>query len=163
MSGEALPGRTTLRMKNHVDAIAPLVPEGAEAITGQAQADETQDQLSQALGFVTTFLLVFAGVALFVGAFIIFNTFSMLVAQRTRELALLRAVGASRNQVTLSVLGESLLVGLVGSLAGTVAYGRLALYALAIPAGIAGFLALVATILTARATPKALAAKGAAT
>ena len=101
-----------------VAAIAPVVPAGAEAITGQAQADETQDTLSQALGFVTTFLLVFAGVALFVGAFIIFNTFSMLVAQRTRELALLRAVGASRNQVTLSVLGESLLVGLVGSLAG---------------------------------------------
>lgn len=101
-----------------VDDLAPLVPEGAEAITGQAQADETQDQLSQALGFVTTFLLVFAAVALFVGAFIIFNTFSMLVAQRTRELALLRAIGASRNQVTGSVLGESLLVGLVGSLAG---------------------------------------------
>ncbi len=107
-----------LSQQETVDAIAPLVPEGAEAITGQAQADETQDVLSQALGFVTTFLLVFAGVALFVGAFIIFNTFSMLVAQRTRELALLRAVGASRNQVTLSVLGESLLVGLVGSLAG---------------------------------------------
>ena len=97
-----------------VQAVLPLVPAGAEAITGQAQADETQDQLSEALGFVTTFLLVFAGVALFVGAFIIFNTFSMLVAQRTRELALLRAVGASRNQVTLSVLGESLLVGIVG-------------------------------------------------
>ncbi|MFC3687639.1 ABC transporter permease [Aquipuribacter hungaricus] len=101
-----------------VDAVAPLVPGGAEAVTGQAQADETQDALSEALGFVTAFLLVFAGVALFVGAFIIFNTFSMLVAQRTRELALLRAVGASRNQVTLSVLGESLLVGLVGSVAG---------------------------------------------
>ncbi|MGJ7441665.1 ABC transporter permease [Aquipuribacter sp. MA13-6] len=101
-----------------VDAIAPILPAGAEVITGQAQADETQEQLSQALGFVSIFLLVFAGVALFVGAFIIFNTFSMLVAQRTRELALLRAIGASRRQVTSSVLGESLLVGLVGSLAG---------------------------------------------
>ena len=101
-----------------VDAVAPVVPAGAEAITGQAQADETQEGLSQALGFVTIFLGVFAGVALFVGSFIIFNTFSMLVAQRTRELALLRAIGASRHQVTLSVLGESLLVGLVGSVAG---------------------------------------------
>jgi len=103
-----------------VDAITPIVPAGAEVITGQAEADETQETLSQALGFVSIFLLVFAGVALFVGAFIIFNTFSMLVAQRTRELALLRAIGASRRQVTSSVLGESLLVGFVGSLAGLV-------------------------------------------
>jgi putative ABC transport system permease protein len=100
------------------DDLAAIVPDGAEAITGQAQADETQEQLSQALGFVSTFLLVFAAVALFVGAFIIFNTFSMLVAQRTRELALLRAIGASRAQVTRSVLGESMLVGVVGSVAG---------------------------------------------
>ncbi len=111
-------GQDGVSQQEVAEAVAPVVPAGAEVVTGQAQADETQEVLSQALGFVTTFLLVFAAVALFVGAFIIFNTFSMLVAQRTRELALLRAVGASRNQVTLSVLGESLLVGVVGSLAG---------------------------------------------
>ncbi|WP_336921211.1 ABC transporter permease [Aquipuribacter sp. SD81] len=107
-----------LTQEEVVDRVAPLVPEGAEVVTGQQSADETQEALATALGFVTTFLLVFAGVALFVGAFIIFNTFSMLVAQRTRELALLRAIGASRGQVVRSVLGESVVVGLVGSLAG---------------------------------------------
>jgi putative ABC transport system permease protein len=101
-----------------VATVAPLVPDGAEVITGQQQADETQETLQEALGFVTTFLLVFAGVALFVGAFIIFNTFTMLVAQRTRELALLRAVGASRGQVVRSVLAEAVLVGLAGAATG---------------------------------------------
>ncbi|MGI8576058.1 MAG: FtsX-like permease family protein [Egibacteraceae bacterium] len=72
------------------------------------------------LGFFTTGLLVFAGVSLFVGAFIIYTTFTIIVAQRTRELALLRAVGASRRQVLSSVLVEALTVGLVGSLVGLV-------------------------------------------
>ena len=71
--------------------------------------------VQEGLGFFTTFLLAFAGVALFVGAFIIVNTFSMLIGQRTRELALLRALGASRGQVLRVVLGEAALVGLVGS------------------------------------------------
>ena len=64
------------------------------------------------------FLLVFAFIALFIGSFVIFNTFSIIVAQRLRELALLRAVGASRRQVMTSVLGESLLIGVVASAAG---------------------------------------------
>lgn len=118
VSGFTVSGDDGVEQQTLVDDIAPLLPEGTEVVTGAQQADETQEVLSQALGFVSTFLLVFAGVALFVGAFIIFNTFSMLVAQRTRELALLRAIGASRAQVTRSVLGESLLVGLVGSIAG---------------------------------------------
>ncbi|HEX7277142.1 MAG TPA: FtsX-like permease family protein, partial [Acidimicrobiales bacterium] len=70
------------------------------------------------LGFINTFLLVFAGISLFVGAFIILNTFSILVAQRTRELALLRALGASRGQVLASVVGEAAIVGVVASAAG---------------------------------------------
>ncbi len=118
VSGFTVSGDDGVEQQTLVDDIAPLLPDGTEVVTGAQQADETQEVLSQALGFVSTFLLVFAGVALFVGAFIIFNTFSMLVAQRTRELALLRAIGASRAQVTRSVLGESLLVGLVGSIAG---------------------------------------------
>ena len=72
-------------------------------------------QLLEAISFLTIFLLVFAGISLVVGSFLIVNTFSMLVAQRSRELALLRALGASRRQVTRSVLFEAFVVGLVGS------------------------------------------------
>jgi len=85
---------------------------------------EAQDDLKTWLGFFTTFLLVFAAVALFVGSFIIVNTFSMLIAQRTRELALLRAVGASRGQVMRMVLGEAAVIGVLGSILG-VALGLL--------------------------------------
>ena len=81
-------------------------------------AKEQATNLEQFLGFFNTFLLVFAGIALFVGAFLIFNTFSILVGQRTRELALLRAIGASRRQVNLSVMGEAVFVGLFGSVLG---------------------------------------------
>ena len=81
-------------------------------------ADEQSGQIKDALGFFNTFLLVFAGIALFVGAFMILNTFSILVAQRTRELGLLRALGASRGQILASVVGEAALVGLVASAAG---------------------------------------------
>ena len=89
----------------------------------KTQAQQAQDlaaQLEDSLQFIDTFLLVFAGVALFVGTFLILNTFSMLVAQRTRELALLRALGASRRQTTRSVLGEALILGLLGSTTGLV-------------------------------------------
>lgn len=100
--------------------IAEVLPAGLEAITGEQSADETSAQIQQALGFVNTVLLVFAGVALFVGAFLIFNTFTILVAQRSRELALLRALGASRAQVTVSVLAEALVVGAIASAVGVV-------------------------------------------
>src|SRR5260370_119620 len=84
------------------------------AVAGQQQAK----QVASFTGMITKFLLVFAAIALFVGAFLIFNTFTILVGQRTRELALLRAVGASRGQVTRSVLAEALTVGLLGSMLG---------------------------------------------
>jgi putative ABC transport system permease protein len=99
-------------------AVAGVLPPNAEAITGTAFADENRAQIGQLLGFINIFLGAFAGVSLFVGMFIIFNTFSMLVAQRTRELALLRAVGAGRGQVLRMVLGEAAVVGLVGALVG---------------------------------------------
>jgi putative ABC transport system permease protein len=99
-------------------AVAKVLPADAEAITVTDFNDENQKTLGTALGFITTFLLAFAGIALFVGAFIIYNTFAMIVAQRTRELALLRAVGASRPQVRRVVLGEAFVVGLVGSAVG---------------------------------------------
>lgn len=95
-------------------------PEVGEVLvqTGEEVQDESAAAITEGLGFISTFLLVFAGVALFVGAFIIVNTFGVLIARRTRELALLRAVGASRSQVTWSVLIEALLVGLVGGVVG---------------------------------------------
>nr|WP_254716332.1 ABC transporter permease [Actinomadura sp. WMMB 499] len=88
------------------DRVAAVLPEGYEAITGDELREETMSAVGQIMGFFRTFLLVFALISVFVGAFIIFNTFSMLVAQRTRELALLRAIGAGRPQVTRAVLGR---------------------------------------------------------
>ena len=98
--------------------IAAALPGGTEAITGTQLADEQASDIQEGLGFLNTFLLVFAAVALFVGAFIIFNTFSILVAQRTRELALMRALGASKGQVTRSVLLEAVVVGGIASAVG---------------------------------------------
>jgi putative ABC transport system permease protein len=95
-----------------------LLPDGLEAVTGDKVAKETQDAIGQVLNFLNIFLLVFAAIALVVGTFLIINTFSILVAQRSRELALLRALGASRRQVTRSVLIEALVVGFVGSTIG---------------------------------------------
>jgi putative ABC transport system permease protein len=92
-----------------------------EVVTGQAVTAEGQDAVHQALSVINVFLLVFAFIALFVGSFVIFNTFSITIAQRMRELALLRAVGASRVQVMGSVLGESLVVGVLASAAGVAA------------------------------------------
>ncbi|MFP5318382.1 MAG: ABC transporter permease [Acidimicrobiia bacterium] len=98
--------------------VADAVPADVEVLTGTEIGQENADAVKSGLGFFSTALLTFAGISLFVGAFIIFNTFSILVAQRTRELALLRALGASRRQVLTSVLGESLAVGLFSSLVG---------------------------------------------
>jgi Predicted ABC-type transport system involved in lysophospholipase L1 biosynthesis, permease component len=91
---------------------------GIQVITGAKLIKEQRNQIEKNLGFFTTFLLIFALIALFVGSFIIVNTFSIVIAQRTRELALLRALGASGRQVRGSVLGEALLVGLLSSVVG---------------------------------------------
>jgi putative ABC transport system permease protein len=100
------------------DRISAVLPKGTEALTIQQSTTKDSKDLKQGLSFFNTFLLAFAGISLFVGAFLIFNTFSMLVAQRTRELALMRALGASRGQVTRSVLLEALVVGFVSSIGG---------------------------------------------
>ena len=91
---------------------------GYEVQTGEEITREQTDSIDRGLGFFTTFLLVFAAISLFVGAFIIVNTFSMLISQRVRELGLLRALGASRRQVTRSVLTEAVAVGAVGGVVG---------------------------------------------
>ena len=100
--------------------IGTVLPSGYQAITGESAVADQTKQVSEGLGFLRTGLLVFAFVSLFVGAFIIFNTFNIVVTQRTRELALYRALGATRAQVNRSVLAESALVGLVASAAGIV-------------------------------------------
>jgi putative ABC transport system permease protein len=99
-------------------AIAAALPSGEEVVTGQTVVNEMTSNISNQLGFLNVALLVFAFIALFVGAFTIVNTFSIIVGQRTKELALLRIVGASRRQVFLSVLTEAGLVGLLASAVG---------------------------------------------
>lgn len=99
-------------------AVQKVVGDTAQAQTGQALADEQAKDIEAGLGALNQMLLGFAGIALFVGVFLISNTFTMLVAQRTKELALMRAVGASRKQITRSVLAEAGLVGLVASVVG---------------------------------------------
>ncbi|MGW5735963.1 MULTISPECIES: ABC transporter permease [Streptomyces] len=102
-----------------VDALEPVLPKGVEAITGEASAAENTDDVSgQFLTLFTGFLLVFSGVALLVATFSIHNTFAIVVAQRTRENALLRALGASRRQVTAATLVEASVVAVVASVAG---------------------------------------------
>jgi putative ABC transport system permease protein len=111
----ARPGADNVRLER---AIAKILPPGVQVVSGQTVAGELSDAVSNALSFLSTALLVFALISLFVGAFTIFNTFSITVGQRTRELALLRTVGASRRQLFRSVLGEALLVGLAASVIG---------------------------------------------
>jgi putative ABC transport system permease protein len=100
---------------------AALDDPAVEVATGDDVRQESKDAIGEMLGFVTTFLLVFAAIALFVGAFIISNTFAMSVRQRMREFALLRAVGASPTQVFASILVQAAVVGLVGSAVGIAA------------------------------------------
>jgi len=90
----------------------------AEVRTGEESASEQAADLSDALGFLKTALLVFAAVAVLVGAFLIFNTFAVTVAQRSKEFALLRTLGASRRQILSSVVAEAMAIGLVASLLG---------------------------------------------
>jgi putative ABC transport system permease protein len=94
------------------------LPRAVEVRTGAQEAASESSELESNLGFLRTFLLVFAYVSLVVGAFIIFNTFSITVAQRTREFGLLRTLGASRRQVMQTVVIEGLLLGIVGAVLG---------------------------------------------
>ncbi|WP_415949772.1 ABC transporter permease [Streptomyces sp. KLOTTS4A1] len=114
----AKPGTDQERLATAVREKLP--EEGASATSGSELAAQQTRMLDQVTGSFTKALLVFAGIALFVGAFIIANTFTMLIAQRSREIALLRAVGASREQVVRSVLAEAALLGLAASAAGFV-------------------------------------------
>ena len=102
------------------DTIAAEFPDYTVS-TGDEVRERLSEQLSTILDFVNYFFVAFGLIALLVGTFIIYNTFSMLVAQRLRELALLRAIGASRGQLTRSVMAEAAVTGLVGSAIGVLA------------------------------------------
>jgi putative ABC transport system permease protein len=125
------------------DRIAVVLPDGLEVVTGTEITSESQEEVRRLISFFGTFMLTFALIALFVGSFIIYNTFSILVAQRNREMALMRAIGASRAQVLGSLLLEALVVGVIASVLGLVAgigvaemlKGLLAALGMEVPAG----------------------------
>jgi putative ABC transport system permease protein len=112
---QAQPGVTQAELKRRVSAQV-----GASVLvrTGEEDAQQESADLSQILGYLRMALLVFGLVALLVGAFVIFNTFTITVAQRTREFGMLRTIGASRKQILQAVVQEALLIGLVGSVLG---------------------------------------------
>ncbi len=112
---EAAPGVSETALQA---SLASVLPDNFEAVTGSDLVDEESEGFASELAFFNVFLLTFGFVALFVGAFIIYNTFSIIVTQRTRELALIRALGASPRQVRMSVLVESVIVGGFASLVG---------------------------------------------
>jgi putative ABC transport system permease protein len=109
--------------------IQAVLPSGYEAITGQSATQQATDQFNSIIGILRDVLLVFAGISLFVGAFIIFNSFSITIAQRTRQVGLLRAVGASRSDIVREVILEALIIGIIASAIG-VGFGILVAIAL---------------------------------
>jgi putative ABC transport system permease protein len=114
----AVSAKTGVSPQSLVSEIKPLLPANTEVQTGSEQAKAAAKDISEFTKFIQYFLLAFGVVALFVGAFVIFNTLSITIAQRTRELATLRTLGASRRQVRRSVLLEGLVIGTVASALG---------------------------------------------
>ncbi|MFB7665836.1 ABC transporter permease [Kitasatospora sp. NPDC056138] len=112
----ATPGTDRSELADRVTAVLPA--DRAEAVSGAAQAAQQATYVDTLTRGYQKLPMVFAGVSLFIGSFLIVNTFTVLVARRTREIALLRAIGASRRQVVRSVLWEAVLIGLVASAAG---------------------------------------------
>jgi putative ABC transport system permease protein len=117
ISAAAAPGVSQDRLAR---AVRPHLPPALQVQTSDEAAKDASESVNESIKIIRIFLLVFAGISLFVGAFVIFNTISITVAQRTRELATLRTLGASRKQVLRSVLLETLVIGLAASAAGIV-------------------------------------------
>jgi putative ABC transport system permease protein len=115
IAAAAKPGVTDARLAS---AIKPLLPGTLQVQTSDEAIKDASKELNKGIKIIRIFLLVFAGISLFVGSFVIFNTISITVAQRTRELATLRTLGASRRQVLRSVLLETLVTGVVASIIG---------------------------------------------
>ena len=101
-----------------VNQIKPILPPATQVRTGAQQAQQDSSSITSFLSFLKTFLLVFAGVALFVGSFVIANSLSITIAQRTREFGTLRTLGASRRQIRRAILIESFVIGSVASVIG---------------------------------------------
>lgn len=101
-------------------AIGEVIPEGTRAITGEDKAEEQISQLGTFLNYINIFAIAFGLIALFVGSYIIVNTFRIIVTQRTREFGLLRAIGATGRQIRTTVLLEAVIVALVGSTLGVI-------------------------------------------
>lgn len=116
----AKPGTDVKTLTTRINQ-AGVLPGGMEAVDGKTASETQSKSFRDAMSFMTNFLLVFAAIGLIVSVFLIVNTFTILVAQRSRELALFRAMGASRGQVTRSVLFEALLIGILGSALGSLA------------------------------------------
>src|SRR5207244_5014705 len=112
------PGVSATQLKS---AVRAALPSSVDVRTGKEQAAKQSSDLRDNLKFLRILLLAFAGVAVFVGSFTIFNTFSITVAQRKRELALLRTLGASRVQVLVAVVAEALAIGVLASALGLLA------------------------------------------
>lgn len=100
--------------------IAAVLPVGIEAVTGTEMTEETQDQMKEGLSFLSTFLLVFAAIGLVVACFTIYNTFQIIVTQRSKEMAMMRAIGATRRQVLVAQLIEAFVLGIVASVLGLI-------------------------------------------
>jgi putative ABC transport system permease protein len=115
---EAEEGVTPDELRDRINAV---LPDTADARTGEQIADDDSQEIKDGFGFLTTALLIFAGITVFVGAFLIFNIFSITVAQRTREFGMLRTLGASSRQILATVIGEALLLGIVSSIIGIAA------------------------------------------
>ncbi|HSF61446.1 MAG TPA: ABC transporter permease, partial [Gaiellaceae bacterium] len=101
-----------------VAQVQPILPPGTQVKTGEEQAQADSEETSEFISFLQTFLLAFGGIALFVGSFVIANSLSITIAQRTREFATLRTIGATNRQILGSVLVEALVVGVVASVIG---------------------------------------------
>jgi putative ABC transport system permease protein len=115
ISVAAADGVSSTRLKRRIEA---EMPPGVRVETAKENADRSSEEIRDNLSFLQTFLLVFGFVAVFVGSFLIFNTFSITVAQRISEFGMLRTLGASRGQILTSVMVESVAIGLLGALLG---------------------------------------------
>lgn len=113
-------GEEGVSQQQLVDRISRVVPGNVEVITGEQSIDDQTESIQEGIGIFRQILTYIGLISLIAGAFLIYNTFGIIIGQRLRELALLRALGSSRRQVLLSVLGEGAIIGLVASLIGLV-------------------------------------------
>ena len=114
----AIATKTGVSSTTALSQVKAILPANAQALTGQQQAEKDAKDTNSFISFLRGFLLAFGGIALFVGSFVIANSLSITIAQRTRELATLRTLGASRRQVLRSIIVEALVVGTLASLVG---------------------------------------------